>query len=809
MLKIFRNLFYLCLAATVLLFVGLFFYAKDLEKEYKLSSETLDGAIWSMPARVYARPLELYQGAPVSAADLENELKLLRFELARDERGRAVQPSKEMQYAKTSAGEIIYYAPAFNFWDEAAQPRRIAVTFNGNTVAHVENLTTLEEVALERLNPLHIANIYPSTGEDRILIRKGDAPPLLVDALVALEDKRFYSHFGVDLHGLGRSLYIAFVAGGRRQGASTITQQFIKNHYLTNERTISRKLKEMLMAVVLEQYASKDKILEGYMNEIYLGQDGSRAIHGFGLAAEYFFNKKLIDLNLHEIATLLALVREPGTSDPRKHPEAALRRRNFILEQMVKHNLISEQDSQKAQAMPLDVVEKEAVRSRMLFPEFMDLVFKQLSQYYSKEDLTKEGLNVFSTLDPQLQQKAQAALASAVASLPGGKRVSVPKGKKLKDVKDEDKNYFLQSAAIIVDVNTGEVPAVIGGRTANELSSYNRAIHTKRQAGSIVKPAVYLSALEYPQIFSLAKRINGSGLNYKGWRPKNASKICNGTLTLKEALINSCNVITARIVVDKEIGIGIEDVISTMKRLGMWSDIAAYPSVALGAIATSPWEMAQMYETIANDGYYTPLRSIREITTKEGVPMKRFELDNKQAILPAPHYLLVSTMQEIPRRGTAKAMSANLKRFNVAAKTGTTNNSNDSWFAGFTGNYLSVVWVGNDKNKPIGLTGAKGAMKVWEKIMAILPNEPLDLQVPDDIVFKNVNSAGLLPGMNCGGGARTPFIAGSEPQHYGKRCEPAPPPPSRDGGGFDGGGGGGFIPDPPSFPSYDPLDSDD
>lgn len=793
MLKIFRNLFYLCIAALVIGVVVAYIYAKDLEKRYNLSSETLDGAIWSMPARVYARPMELYQGAPVSAADLENELQLLGFELARNAQGKAVSPVREMQYAKVSANEIIYYAPEFTFWDKKEMPRKITVRFNGGRVSSVENSTLLEEVALERLNPLYIASIYPKHGQDRLLVRQEDVPPLLVDTLLALEDKRFYSHPGIDIQGLGRSLYIAFVAGGRRQGASTLTQQFIKNHYLTNERTISRKLKEMLMALMLERHASKKQILEGYMNEIYLGQDGSRAIHGFGLASEYYFNKKLADLNLHEIAMLLALVRAPGIADPRSHPEAALQRRNFILEQMVRHNLISNEDMRKAQSLPLDVVDRDSVSDRIKFPEFMDLVFKQLDQHYSKEDLTREGLNIFTTLDPQVQQKAQLALSQGLETLPKGKVWTVPaslKGKRNQDIKETEKRYFLQGAALVVHVPTGEVPAVIGSRVKNTLSGYNRAIQTKRQAGSIVKPAVYLSALEFPQLFSLAKRINGTGFNYKGWKPKNASRVCNGTLTLQDALVNSCNVITARIAVDPQMGVGIEDVVSTMKRLGMWSELSPYPSVALGAIATSPWEMAQMYETLANKGYYTPLRSIREITTKEGVPVKRFEMENKLAIMPAPHYLLVSTMQEIPKRGTAKSMNAKLKAFNVAGKTGTTNDNRDSWFAGFTGNYLTVAWVGNDQNKPVGLTGARGAMKIWERIMATLPNEKLELTQPDDIIFKNVNSSGLLPGMNCGGGRRVPFIVGSEPTHYGSPCVVAPPEPVYDDGPSDGG----FVP---------------
>lgn len=740
MLIVFRNLFYLIVFSTLLLIVGLFMYAQKLKESYHLDAGNLDGALWSMPAHVYARPLELYTGAKVSMDDLENELNLLKFQ-------KVDNPVKTNQYSR-HGNQIIYYAEAFHFWDVNAPARKMEILFEGQQVQSVNHLSALENVAWERLNPLHIASIYPSHKQDRILVSLDEVPPALIDALIALEDKRFWSHIGIDAKGIIRSFYITLIAKSGRQGASTLTQQFIKNHYLSNEQTLSRKIKEILMALVLERYRSKHQILEAYINEIYLGQDGQRAIHGFGLASEYYFNKKLADLNLHEIALLMALVREPGSADPRARPEYALQRRNFILQQMQEHQLISEADRLAAQALPLDVVQKESVSERVQFPAFVDLVYRQLSEYYSAEDLTREGLNIFTTLDPQVQQKAQQAVSEAL-----------PRLEKANGLK---KNH-LQSAAVVVDVGSGEVTALVGSRVPNELG-FNRALNAKRQAGSVIKPAVYLSALEYPQRYNVMSLLDDSPLNYKGWKPKNYSRTNKGRVPLHDSLVRSYNIPTARIALD----LGIEDIISTLKRLGIRSDLPAYPSLSLGAVGLTPLEIAQMYETLANDGYYTPLRAIREITTKEGSVVKRFEMSNTLAIMPAPHYLLVSILQDVPRRGTATAMKEKISPdLNIAGKTGTTDNYRDSWFAGFSANILTVVWVGNDQNQGTKLSGGKGALRVWMDIMKPLPNEALQLKVPDDIVKRTVDvNSGLLAGSGCRNTRSVAFIRGSEPRHY-------------------------------------------
>ena len=771
MLRLIRNTFYFLIILGVFGCILLFMYALKLEKDYHLDDNTLDGALWSIPARVYARPLEIYRGATLTPDDLVNELRLLDY--------RENANLNDIKQFHRDGNVIEYYAQPFAFWDGARPARKIQVRFEKDKVTDVQNLTTLEEEVLERLDPVRIASIYPAHKQDRVLVKLDDVPPVLVDSLIAIEDKNFWKHPGIDPRGLARSIYVTNIQKSGKQGASTITQQFIKNHYLSSEQTLSRKLKEVLMALVVEYHNDKKTILEGYLNEIYLGQDGQRAIHGFGLASEYYFNKELKDLSLHEIAMLVALVREPGIVDPRRFPDRALERRNFILEQMQQNGLISDSDKKLAQALPLDVVDVESQRDRVRFPAFVDLVYQQLDEHYKPEDLTKDGLNIFTTLDPIIQQKTQKSLTDALAVL---------------EKRNGLKQNFLQSATVVVNTSNAEVLAVIGSRVANE-QGYNRALKSKRNIGSVVKPMVYLAAIEYPQIYTLATPLDDSPLNYKQggttWSPKNYDKRNHGKVTLQESLIRSYNIPTARLALD----IGIKDVTGTLQRLGARADLPNYPAVSLGAVSMNAFEVAQIYETFASGGYLIPLRSIREITTQDGTVISRFDLKAVKAIEPGPHYLIVSTMQEIPRRGTATALKEKISpSLNIAAKTGTTDSYRDSWFAGFSGNLLSVVWVGNDQNKVTRLTGGTGAMRVWMDIMKNLPNEPLELKKPDGVVTRMVDRySGALAGQGCSGRASEfAFIAGSEPTHYQSCAAPKPAPRNDDDEGtgvFDNSGG--------------------
>lgn len=745
-LRFLRNLFYFCLVGIVFgLFIA-FIYAKKLEREYSLDSQDLGGALWSIPARVYARPLDIYQGAPLSLEALVDELRLLNYQ--------EVDRITRVEQYHVKDGQLVYYAPSFVFWDDVRPARYVLVEFQGDRVKEVRNAQSGEAIAIERLNPMRIGSIYPNHGEDRLLLRLEEVPPVLIDTLLATEDRQFFNHFGIHPKGILRSVYVSFIAKGEVQGGSTITQQFIKNHYLSNERRISRKVKEMLMAVVLERHASKEQILEGYINEIYLGQDGQRAIHGFGLASKYFFNKDINDLNLHEIAMLVALVREPGSADPRKHPEHALRRRNLILRIMQEQGLISEEDEALASSLPLDIAPVELTRDRIRYPDFMDLVNQQLQENYSRSDLSQQGLNIFTTLDPLVQEKAQKAVSGELERLEKERNLA---------------ENFLQGASVIVDSATGEVAALVGSRVAGE-QGFNRAISAKRPIGSLIKPVIYLAALEYPTRYNLGTIIDDSPLEYRDasgnlWSPKNYDRKNREHVMLIDALVRSYNIPTVRIALD----IGLEDVVATLSRLGARDDIKPFPSLSLGSVDMSPLEVAQLYESFASGGFYQPLRAIREITTANGEIVRRYDMRSIRAIEDTPYFLILTAMQDVVSRGTATAAYRQLDRnLHLAGKTGTTDDYRDSWFVGFSGNYLTVAWVGNDQNQPTRLSGSAGGLPLWVAIMKELRLMPVENPKPSGIVYRTVGKdTGLLIGEGCSDeGVSLPYILGYEPRDY-------------------------------------------
>lgn len=747
MLRIIRNFCYFSLLLFLFGIALAWAYAIKLEKHYHLDDIASSGVLWSMPARVYARALELYVGKPFTPERLVRELELLGYE----DTAEVIRPEHYHRQGDT----VVYYAPQFHFWDVPRDSRRMQVRFTNGKISALADLSTLENVALERLNPLRIASIYPQQREDRILVKLKEVPKVLIDGLIATEDRNFWNHPGIDPKGLVRSIYITYIKQEHLQGASTLTQQFIKNHYLSNERKFARKIKEMLMALVLERHASKEEILEGYLNEIYLGQDGRRAIHGFGLASEYYFNKDLDELGLHQIALLLALVREPGHADPRVHPEYALKRRNLMLQVMKSRGLIGEQDEHLAASLPLDVVAKEHTSERIRFPEFVDLVYKQLYQHYSRKDLTNQSLNIFTSLDPLIQLDAQKAVSEELTKLETDKGLQ---------------RNFLEGAAVVVDVESAQVKAIVGSRVPGR-QGFNRALSAKRQIGSLIKPAVYLSALEYPSRYTLSTLIDDSPLVYsingKTWSPQNYARKNHDLVLLIDALVHSYNISTARIALD----LGLEDIVATLKRIGSRDGIRPYPSLALGAVQMTPLEVAQIYETFADGGFFQPLRSIREITTTRGEVVRRFDISSVRAIEATPYYLLLDAMQQVTSRGTARAIYRHFDaNYRFAGKTGTTDEYRDSWFAGFSGNYLTVTWVGNDQNHSTHLQGSRGGLPLWVAIMKGLSLEPLVLHRPDGIVMAGIDkNSGLLAGQGCYYSDQVvelPFIVGSEPREY-------------------------------------------
>ena len=732
----FRNVFLIAVVIGGVMFTS---YLGVLDYNVR---QQFEGKRWAIPARVYANPVDLYTGYAQPIEKLEALLKMLHY------RNNSAL-SSEGSYFK-QGNQLRIKTRTFTFWDQAQASMTMQVKFNGAAIEKITDLKTNQDIDIVRMDPVQIGSFYPSIKEDRVLIKLDEAPPALLNGIFASEDHDFYHHFGISLRGIARAIWTNVIAGGMVQGGSTITQQLVKNFYLTKERSLSRKAKEALMAFILEFHYSKDEILEAYLNEIYLGQNGPNAVHGFGLASEFYFGNTLKDLPLEQVASLVALVRGPSEYDPRRFPDRAIQRRNLVLQEMATEGYITEAESKAAIAKPLNIIPRN-LQSSNRYPGFLDLVKRQLQQDYREEDLTSEGLTVFTTLDTQVQDVVETTVANRLSQL-----------SKLPHA-DE-----LEAAVIVTRRDSGEVVALTSGRESIA-GGFNRALDAVRPIGSLVKPAVYLTAIENSDKYTITTPIRDATIVVKGgngvdWIPKNYDHREHGTIPLYKALAKSYNLATVRIGMD----VGVENVANTLKKMGVNRKLDLFPSLLLGAGALTPMEVTQMYQTLAGDGFSTPIKTIRAVMDPAGKSLQSYPLTVKQALDPAATYITNTMLQGVMHEGTGKSAYAYFpETYGLIGKTGTTNDAKDSWFAGYTGDYLSVVWMGRDDNKPIGLTGSTGALPIWSELMKQISTQPVNLTPPDNITFARVDpNNGLLIDPDCGTGRQYPYIAGSEPVTY-------------------------------------------
>jgi penicillin-binding protein 1B len=703
-----------------------------------------EGRRFALPARIYARPLELHAGLRIGLADVADELRDEGYHEGAREGG---EPGWFARGQENAGDSLDISVRPFMFWDGPQPARRLHVSFEGGSVLSVRD-DKGQEVPLARLEPLAIGGIYPANNEDRVLVRLNEVPKQLVQALIAIEDRSYYTHHGFDPRGIARALWSA-VRGERLQGGSTLTQQLVKNFFLTPERTLTRKGTELVMAILLEAHYSKEEILETYLNEIYLGQDRDRAIHGVGLAALHYFGKPVEHLSLAESALLVGLVRGPAVYDPYRHADRALERRNLVLRETREQGYITLQQYAAARSAPLGINPKAGTGTSP-HPAFLQLVHRQLRREYDEKDLRSEGLRVFTTLDPRVQQAAERVLARKLAQFDREKRFGEP---------------GLQGAVVVTDGQAGEVQALVGDRDPL-YRGFNRALDAARPVGSLLKPAIYLTALSEPSRYTLVTPIDDGPFVWKSrgapdWAPKNYDRKFHGMVPLRTALAQSYNAATARLGTD----IGVDKVLANIRRLGVERPLQPFAATLLGATDLSPFEVAQMYQTIATGGFRTPLKAIREVTLADGTPVRRYPLAVEQAFPPEPMYLLTAAMQGVVREGTGQSMKNWLApELNVAGKTGTTDEQRDAWFAGFTGDRVAVVWVGYDDNRAAKLSGAASALPVWGELMASLNPEPLSIPKPEGVENVLIDPAtGLRADLMCSGAQELPFAQGSAP----------------------------------------------
>ncbi|MCP5202073.1 MAG: penicillin-binding protein 1B [Gammaproteobacteria bacterium] len=709
--------------------VGVAAYWLWLDREV---ARTFESRQWSLPARVYARPLELFPGAAVTSARLRRELERLGYR-------QVSRPTARGQFAVHDQ-DVEVFARGFDFWDIPEPQRRFRATFDHTGIATLQDVVSGEALGVLRLDPVEIGSINPHRFEDRKLLRYDDLPPRFVAALVAVEDHRYFDHFGVDVLGLARAMLSNLRAQRWVQGGSTLTQQLVKNFYLTRERTLSRKLTEMLMALSLEWRFDKQSILETYVNEVFLGQDGNRAIHGFELAAQFYFGKPLAELDIASMAVLIGMIKGPSAYDPRRHPDTARARRDVVLDVLLARHVIEAGVARAARAQPIEL-RPARLRGERGSPAFMALVKRQLLAEYSATDLNAAGLNIYTTLDADLQARVEQRISTT-----------------LDELERNGHRRDLQTALVIVDPHSGEVLAIVGDRNPG-YAGFNRAVDARRPVGSVIKPFVYAKALAQPSRYALFTPLDDVAVTWTApngdtWQPKNFDGREHGRLPLLEALTRSLNLATVNLGLE----LGLPAVRDFLRKVGFGDDLPAYPSILLGAIDMSPLLLAEAYTALANDGFKVPLRAISDVTDHAQHKLKRYGLQIEHVMEPATAALVRFAMTRVVAEGTARGLLAALPDAQpLAGKTGTSNDNRDSWFAGFGANRLAVAWVGRDDNSVTGLTGSSGALRVWVAAMREAGVSALDLQLPAGLEWRRVDLArGVALPEECANGERVP-----------------------------------------------------
>jgi len=725
-------------------------------------SERFGALQWQIPTRVYARPLQLAPGVAMDARTLKTELDAAGY--LEDEAGQ-----RQGSY-HADGGRFTISSRGYVDVDGQVPARRIEVSLSGGRVAGLRDAESRKAIKAARLDPARIATLYGQRQEERRLVRVEEVPELLVTGLQAVEDGDFAHHHGIDIQGIARAMWVNLRAGEARQGASTLTQQLARSGLLGigKEQTFSRKFNEVLYALILEIRYDKPTILETYLNQVYLGQRGGQAIHGVASGAEFWFGRDLDTLSTEQVALLIGLVKGPSYYDPRRHPERALERRNIALMVLHGNGLIDAAEYERARNAPLGVTRQPGVAAANRFPAYIDLVRRQLANDYPESALQGAGLSVLTGMSPSAQAYAEGAVVRTIETLQTGKRPP------------------LQAGVVVTDTHAGDVVAVVGGRDVT-VHGFNRAVEAERPVGSLLKPFVYLLALAQPQRWSLASFVEDTPVTVqlsrgKTWSPGNADNRSHGTVRMVDALAHSYNQATVRI--GMQVG---PERLAQLVRVLAGLQAEPNPALILGSTDQSPYAMAQLYQYLASGGEIQPLRSVRGVLDPEGRLLKRYDTTPppaQEGDMIAANLISVALQQTVTSGTAAQLQRDGLGRLSAAGKTGTSNDSRDSWYAGYTGDHLAVIWMGNDQNEQTGLYGGTGAMRVWSGLFSRLPSAPL--RVPEKgLDWQWVEAQGTyVTDADCPGARRFAFVAGNAPPYA--PCTPPAPPEGEDAGQGEG-----------------------
>ena len=738
-----RGWFWLLLKLFIVFVVLIAIYGVYLDQKIR---SRIDGKVWQLPAAVYGRMVNLEPDMSISKNEMVKLLQATQYRQVT----KMTRPGEFTVQAKS----IEMIRRPFDFPDSKEGQVRARLTFDGDRLETIENMDNDRQFGFFRLDPRLITMLSSANGEQRLFVARNGFPDLLVDTLLATEDRHFYEHDGISLYSIGRAVLANLTAGRTVQGASTLTQQLVKNLFLSSERSYWRKANEAYMAVLMDARYSKDRILELYMNEVYLGQSGDNEIRGFPLASLYYFGRPVEELSLDQQALLVGMVKGASIYNPWRNPKLALERRNLVLRLLQQQQVIDQELYDMLSARPLGVQPRGGVISPQ--PAFMQMVRQELQSKLGDKVKDLSGVKIFTTFDSVAQDAAEKAAVEGIPVL--------KKQRKLSD---------LETAMVVVDRNTGEVRAMVGGAEP-QYAGYNRAMQARRSIGSLAKPATYLTALSQPNLYRLNTWIADAPIslrqpNGQVWSPQNDDKQFSGQVMLVDALTRSMNVPT----VNLGMALGLPAITDTWQKLGVPKDqLHPVPAMILGALNLTPIEVAQAFQTIASGGNRAPLSALRSVIAEDGSVLYQSFPQAERAVPAQAAYMTLWTMQQVVQRGTGRQLGAKYPGLHLAGKTGTTNNNVDTWFAGIDGREVVITWVGRDNNQPTKLYGASGAMSIYQRYLANQSPVPLNLVAPEDIVDMGVDSSGNFI---CGGGVRSLPVWTTNPDALCQQSQPEQP----------------------------------
>jgi len=732
----------LLLAVVLIAFLGAAGYLLYL---YLKIEDRFSQRLWNIPSRFYSDTTLLQPGKSLGVQYVSEKLSRLGY------RALETTPKHAGEYHVTTNRIDVVLRGSLR--QGSTEPVPISIFFQGSTLRSLVHSTTQKQLHHLELEPEEITQSVGSEGERRYPVSLRSLSRYVIPAVLAAEDRHFYQHHGIDLRSMARALIVNARYGSIQQGGSTITQQLVKNVFLSHEKSLSRKIAEAIMALMIELRYSKDAILELYLNEIYFGQKGTLSLNGIREAAAFYFGKDPADLSLAESALIAGLIKAPNTFSPFTALEQCRERRNSVLRQMFECGFISEREMTEASERDIVLAQPGIVRNRA--PYFTDYVYHQVKALFPVDALSQMGMSFYTTLDLDMQAAAEQSLNQELQRIE----------ERCRTTRSTVPHQRLQAAVLIVEPHSGAIRAMVGGRSYAE-SQFNRITQAKRQPGSAFKPFVVASALDrFTPASLLSNRQRSYRINGQQWTPHNYEPIDAESITVRTMLSRSVNLAA----IDLALRYGLPQIVETARLFGFTTPLYPYPSLAIGASDVIPLELAYAYTVFANGGILHEPTVIKKVLDQQGREVKVHHPTVRRVLSPEKAFIMNSLLRSVVTDGTARSLRDFGIMFPVAGKTGTTNDGRDAWFIGYTPELLCLVWVGYDDARPTPLTGASAAVPLWAQVMKAVAHRLSGswYQKPEGIEEVVIcTESGSRSCQNCSNQQREFFLSGTTPPHY-------------------------------------------